>query len=286
VVQLAQAGHRSPSPLGPMTLRELITLYCRLVWARIRGEMQYKVSFLLRTIGSFGVTIIDFAAIAVLFSRIPHLSGWSLLEVALLYGLASTCFATAELFAAALDDFDTFIVQGTFDRVLARPLGALFQTMTEEMSLRRLGRVAQGLFVLGLAIHLLSISWTFDRVLVLLVALVSGIAVFFGIFVLSAAYCFWVVQGKEATHIVTYGGDYMSSYPLDIYHRWLRHFATFVLPVGFVSYYPSLYILGRQDPFGSPDWMRLASPVAAALVCFFAWWAWSAGIRRYQSTGS
>lgn len=264
----------------------MVTLYFRLVWARIRSEMQYKVSFILRTLGSFAATFIDFAAIAVLFSRIPSLSGWSLPEVALLYGLASTCFAIAELFAAALDNFDVFVIQGTFDRVLTRPLGALFQTVTEEMSLRRLGRVAQGAVVLGIAIHLLPITWTAGRVLMLVVALLSGVALFLGIFVLSAAYCFWVVQGKEATHIVTYGGDFMSSYPLDIYNRWLRHFATFILPLGFVSYYPSLYILGRHDPFGLPDWMRLMSPVAAALVCLAARSAWTAGIRQYQSTGS
>jgi ABC-2 type transport system permease protein len=265
---------------------EHLALYWRLVGARMRGEMQYKLPFFMRLAGAFSITIIDFAGVTVLFGRIPALAGWTLPEVALLYGLASTCFSTAEMAAAALDSFDTFIVQGTFDRVLTRPLGALFQTITEEFTLRRLGRVLQGALVLTIALRLLPVAWTPDKVAVLAGALISGTALFFAIFVLGAAYCFWTVQGKEATHVVTYGGDFMSTYPLDIYNRWLRHFVTFVLPLGFVSYYPALYLLDRDDPLGLPGWVRLMGPVAALAVAALARWAWRAGISRYQSTGS
>lgn len=273
-------------PRDQRSAADLLSLYVRLTGARVRAEMQYKASFFLRTAGTFAANLVDFAAIAVLFGRVPVLAGWSLPEVALLYGISAVCFASAELVASALDNFDVFIITGTFDRVLTRPLGAMFQTLTEEFALRRIGRVLQGAVILAIALHLLPVQWTLDRALVLVASLVSGTALFFGIFVLSAAYCFWIVQGKEATHIVTYGGDFMSSYPLDIYHRWLRRFVTFVLPIGFVSYYPALYILDRPDPLGLPGWVRLMGPVAAAAVCLAASLAWRAGVRRYQSTGS
>jgi ABC-2 type transport system permease protein len=265
---------------------EAAGIYRRLVGAHVRSQMQYKASFVLRVLATFGGNLFDFAGIAVLFSRIPQLAGWSLPEVALLFGISAVCFATAELLGGALDSFDTVIVQGTFDRVLTRPLGALFQILTEEFALRRMGRIGQGAVVLGIAVQQLPIVWSPDKVLVLVVSLMGGTALFFGIFVLSASYCFWVVQGKEATHVITYGGDFMSGYPLDIYSRWLKRFVTFALPIGFVSYYPTLYILDRSDPFGLPDWVRLAGPLAAAAVCGLALLAWRAGLRRYQSTGT
>jgi len=265
---------------------ETAGIYRRLIAAHLRSQMQHKVSFVLRTLGAFAANLFDFAGIAVLFGRIPQLSGWSLPEVALLYGISSLCFATAELFGGALDNFDTVVVQGTFDRVLLRPLDALFQVLTEEFALRRFGRMAQGGLVLSIALTQLPISWTAGKVVFFAVSLVSGTALFFGILILGAAYCFWIVQGKEATHVVTYGGDFMSNYPMDIYGRWLRRFATFVLPIGFVSYYPSLYLLERSDPFGLPDWFRLMGPVAAFAVCMAAWCAWRGGVSQYQSTGS
>jgi ABC-2 type transport system permease protein len=265
---------------------DLLRLYLKLVGARVRGQMQYRVSFALACIGQAFITIIEFGAIVVLFSRVPRIAGWSLWEVALLYALAETSFSSAEFVASALDDFQRRISEGTFDRVLTRPLGAFFQVLAEELALRRLGRVLQGVLVLALALHNLALAWTPDKVLVLAVGLVSGVAIFFSIFVLAAAFCFWTVEGKEATHVFSYGGVTLVDYPLDIYADWLRRFATFVLPLAFVSYYPALYLLDRPDPLGLPDWMRLLSPLAALALALLAKLGWSQGVRHYQSTGS
>src|SRR5690242_10448456 len=117
----------------------------------MRGQMQYRVSFGLAALSSTVVTLIEFGAIMVLFSRVPRIAGWSLWEAALLYALAETSFSTAEFFGSAFDDFQLRISEGTFDRVLTRPLGTFFQVLAEELALRRLGRVLQGLLVLGLA---------------------------------------------------------------------------------------------------------------------------------------
>jgi viologen exporter family transport system permease protein len=267
-------------------VKEFITLYVRLVGARVRGQMQYRVSFALASLGSVLGTLIEFLAIVVLFSRVPRIAGWSLWDAALLYALAETSFSIAELIGSALDDFHQRIAAGTFDRVLTRPVGAFIQVLAEELALRRVGRVCQGLIVLYLAVSHTAITWSADKVVVLLASLACGVAIFFSIFVLAAAFCFWTVEGKEATHVFSYGGVTLADYPLDIYADWLKRFAIFVLPLAFVSYYPALYLLERPDPLGLPDWMRLLSPVAAAILVGLAWLGWSAGVRHYQSTGS
>ena len=265
---------------------ESFRLWRLLVGAYARGEMQYRVSFFFRLIGSFVITIIDFAAVAVLLARIPHLAGWSFGEVALLYGTAAICFALAEMIAGSLDFFDTFIQAGTFDRLLTRPISPLLQTMAEGFSLRRLGRAGQGFVVILIAFQSLQLTWTAEKVGVLILALLSGTALYFGIFVLTAVFCFWTVQGKEATHVVTYGGEFMSMYPLEVYHGWLRRFVTFVIPLAFVNYYPALIILDRTDPLGLPPYTGLLSPLVALLVALVAKYAWHRGIAQYQSTGT
>jgi ABC-2 type transport system permease protein len=264
----------------------IFRLYCKLIGARLRGQMQYRVSFALTCMGSAALNCIEFAALVLLFTRVPRIAGWSLWEVALLYGLAETSFAIAELIGSGLDDFQLRISEGTFDRVLTRPLGAFFQVLAEDLNLRRLGRVFQGLVVLGLALAKLSLVWTPQKLIVLGVGLGSGIAIFFSIFVLAAVFCFWTVEGKEATHVFSYGGVTLVEYPMDIYADWVQRFATFVLPLSFVSYYPTLYLLDRPDPLGLPDWTRVLSPVAALALAAVASYAWRIGVRRYQSTGS
>ncbi|MBV9579770.1 MAG: ABC-2 family transporter protein [Chloroflexi bacterium] len=265
---------------------ESLSLYARLVAAQLRGQMQYKVSFGLALIGSFLACVAEFGVVLVLFGRIPNLAGWSVAEVALLYGIAGTCFATAEMFAAALDNFQVHIVTGTFDRVLVRPRGALFQVMSEDFALRRVGRIAQAVLILAIAVRLLDVRWTLDRALVLGMAMLCGTIIYFAIFVLSATFCFWTTQAKEMTHVVTYGGDQLSIYPLDIYRGGVRRFFTFVVPLAFVNYEPALYLLGRPDPLGLPDVARLMSPLAAVAMVVLARYGWQQGIRHYQSTGS
>lgn len=265
---------------------EPIALYLRLVGAQLRGQMQYKVSFILALCGSFLACVIEFGGVLVLFGRIPLLAGWSLYEVALLYGLSGVCFAVAEIFAAALDNFQVHIVRGTFDRVLVRPRGSLFQVIVEDFALRRVGRIAQAALVLLIAVRQLRVEWSLDRVAVLALTLLSGSVIYFAIFVLGAAFCFWSVQAKEATHVVTYGGDGLASWPLDIYAGGVRRFFTFVVPLAFVNYEPALYLLGRPEPLGLPAGARLLSPVAALIMLALARWGWHQGVRHYQSTGS
>jgi ABC-2 type transport system permease protein len=158
--------------------------------------------------------------------------------------------------------------------------------ISEDVALRRIGRVAQGVLVLWLAIGLLQLQWSADKVAMLITGLVSGTVIYFAIFVLGGVFCFFTVQAKEATHVFTYGGDALASYPLDIYTQGLRRFFTFVVPLAFVSYEPALYVLGRADPLGLPDAVRLLSPVAALAMAALAHWAWHYGVRHYQSTGS
>jgi ABC-2 type transport system permease protein len=267
-------------------VREGWRLYLRLVGASTRGQMQYRTSFVLATMGTFAANIVEFGAVLVLFNRIPHLAGWSLGEVALLWGMSAVSFAVADMAAAGFDRLPAAIRQGTFDRVLTRPVGAFLQTLASELTLRRVGRIAQGVFVLLVAQQQLRLVWTPARLGMLSVALASGAVIFFAVFVLGAAYSFWTVEGTEVINTFTFGGTTMASYPLDIFDGWLRRLVTFVLPLAFVNYYPALFLLGRPDPLGLPGWTGWLCPLVAVLCAAAARWGWSAGVRHYQSTGS
>jgi ABC-2 type transport system permease protein len=261
-------------------------LYRRLIGARIRAQMQYRVSFLLMTLVSMVVTGSDLLAILILFNYFGELAGWRAGEVALLYGLAMVAFGLSEMVAAGFDVFPRAIQQGEFDRVLLRPVGIFVQVLAADFQLRRLGRTAQGGLALALAMAWTPIVWTPLKVFYLLVVLISGFVMFSALLVLGAVLCFWTVQSIEIINTVTYGGTEMASYPLPIYHDLLQRFFTFVVPLAFVSYFPALYLLDRPELQGLPNWLPGATPVAAAVLALTAWLAWRVGVRHYQSTGS
>ena len=69
----------------------------------------------------------------------------------------------------------------------------------------------------------------------------------------------------------------MTQYPLSIFTREVVVALTLVVPVAFANWYPTLYLLGREDPFGMPAWLQFASPLAALVTVVLALLVWRTG---------
>lgn len=272
------------------TLGRLIAdaaLYRLFVGSRLRSQMQYRESFQIMLVVSFFGVMTEFLAVIILFNRFDDLIGWSVGEVAFLYGLASISFGLAEMVGAGFDNFPEQIRRGEFDRVLLRPQSAFVQVLSGDFQLRRLGRVLQGVFALGLAIVWTSVVWTPEKLAYLPVVIICGMVLYIGFFVLGAVVCFWTVESVEVINIITYGGTEFASYPLPIYHLLMQRFFTFIVPLAFVSYFPSLYLLDRSEASNWPLWLLIVSPLAAAaFMSILARIAWGFGVKHYRSTGS
>lgn len=269
--------------LGP--IRRNLRLYRHLAGARIRSDLQYRASLALFTFGTLVVTGLDFVAIAVLFVQVPALAGWDLAEVAFLYGTAGVSFGLADLAVGSAEKVTERIRRGTFDTLLLRPAGTLLQVVTDEFALRRIGKVAQPAAVLVYAVVRLDLDWSARTVALTVVMVVAGAVIAGAIWVTTAAATFWTVEGREAANAVTYGGGALTQYPLPLYGDVVRSLA-FVIPIAFISYLPSVEVLGKDDPLGVPVALRYASPVVAAASIGLATVTWRFAVRHYRSTGS
>ncbi len=267
-------------------MAESVRAFWVIAGAWVRASLSYRVSFVTLAISSALITVLDFVAVLVMFGNVDRLGGFSLGEVALLYGLSGFALGVADLLVGNTELLGRRIRDGSFDAMLVRPVAPLVQVAADQFALRRFGRIAQSGAVLGWALVSVGIEWTPLRVLVLATTLVSGSVIFAAVFVLGSA--FQVVSGdaSEASNAFTYGGNTLTQYPLTIYPSQVAKGVTFVLPLAFVNWYPALYLLGREDPLGLPGWLRFASPVAALLAAVVAGLAWRAAVRRYRSTGS
>ena len=85
---------------------------------------------------------------------------------------------------------------------------------------------------------------------------------------------------------LTYGGVETASYPLAIYQPGFRRFFTFVVPLGCISYFPAVAILGVDDPLGTSRLFQALAPLAGVVFFAVALFSWRFGIRHYTSTGS
>ncbi len=267
-------------------MREALRLWGRYLSVSLRAQMQYRVSFLLSALGQFLASGIEFAGLYALFSRFGDLRDWSLWEVALFYGVVNVSFALADALSTGFDRFGEMVKRGDFDRLLLRPRSTVLQLAGQELALRRIGRLLQGAIVLGVASLSLDLDWSAARAALLAAALIGGLCLFFGLFVVQATIAFWTVESLELMNTLSYGGVQSASYPMSIYAAPFRRFFTFAVPLACVAYFPVVALVDRPDPLGSPYWFQCSAPLAGPLFLLASLWLWRFGERHYTSTGS
>lgn len=267
-------------------MRRALLVYGRLVGARLRGQLQDPASLWFDAAGSLLITALEFSALALVLQRVDGLGGWTLREVALLFGAVEVAFGLMDALFAGFDPraFGERIRRGDFDRVLLRPLPPLLQVFASDLALRRFGKVAVGVAILTVAWP--AVAWTPGK-LWFLGAVLAGMVMYFGgLFVVGSTITFWTVESIEAVNVFTYGGQELVRYPMHIYGDWLRRAFTWLLPAAFLNYYPALWLLERPDPFGLPGWLRFVAPLAGAALFALALAFWRLGVRHYRSTGT
>ena len=258
-----------------------IKLYCRYISINLRSMMQYKTSFFLSMTGQFLVSFNVFLGIFFMFQRFSQVEDFTYRQVLLCYSLVLMEFSLAEMFARGFDAFSGMVRRGEFDRILVRPQGEILQVLGSKFELTRIGRMFQAVVMFVYGIGESGVSWTFSKILTVIFMLIGGMAVFSGLFLIYAAFCFFTLEGLEFMNVLTDGAREFGKYPLGVYGEKLLLFTIFVIPYAWIQYYPLLYLLDKRQ---SVFYMVL--PLGALWFLIPAFLFWKFGVRHYQSSGS
>jgi ABC-2 type transport system permease protein len=267
-------------------LLDAIRLYFTCASISTRAQMQYRASFAMQAVGQMVAMGAELVGVWMLFHRFGTLRGWTLPEVAVLFGMVDSAFALAECFARGFDVLPDLLKTGDFDRVLLRPRSAAFQVAAREIQLMRVGRLGVGMFALVWGASRLGVHWTAARLGLIVAGIAGGACLFAGLFVLQATLAFWTTESLEIVNATTYGGVDMARFPISIYRRWFRRIFIWIIPLAAVNYLPLHAVTGRLDVLGSPTWLQWASPLVGMSFLVICLRVWRLGVRRYTSTGS
>ena len=256
-------------------------LYLKSVLMQIKAQMQYKASFVFLLIGQFLTAFSAFLTIYVLMQRFNTVKGFTYPQVLLCFAVVLLSFSLSECFFRGFDTFSGMIANGQFDRILVRPRSAVYQVLCAKVELTRLGRLLQAVLVLVYAVPQSGIVWTAEKIGVLVLMILGGVAVFSALFVLYAGICFFTIEGLEFMNIFTDGGREFGSYPLAVFGEGVLKFCTYVIPIALFQYYPLLWLLDMTERT-----FYAFTPVIGALFWLPALLVWKLGVRNYVSTGS
>ena len=256
-------------------------LYLEYLKMHFKSETQYKMSFVLSFLSQFIVMFSFYFTIICLFDKFSNVKGFTLYHVLLTYAIIQFGNSFCETFFRGIDQFDNLIIKGEFDRILLRPKNIILQVCGFEISFIKLSRLLQSIIILFIAIINLNVSWNIYKIITLIFMLLGSIAIFLGIFVLAAAYCFITLKGLEVRNVFTDGSKHMAQYPIGIFNKGFRFIFTFIIPFALINYYPLLFLLDKTNN----KWFILLPLITLIYLipCFIYFYK---GVKKYTSTGS
>lgn len=264
------------------TLRRYARLYAAFFAQSVKAKLEYRLDFALGIAATFLTQAAGLVFLGVVFSKVPHIHGWSLYEVALIYGIAGAARGLTEfLFDNVWWLSWVYVREGRFDHLLHRPVDPLFHFIADRVETHGLGNLVTGLAVVAVAWSHLGIPVTAGRLAFLAVALASGACIHFAINLAAASLSFWLVDMR---HLIGTLDSFsaLGRYPLVIYPQGLQFFLTWILPYGFVAFFPAGFLLDRPG-FAT---IGLFAPVVAAAALLAAAAVFRRGLAAYESTGS
>ncbi|HZJ58235.1 MAG TPA: ABC-2 family transporter protein [Clostridia bacterium] len=256
-------------------------LYIKYISIHFKSQMQYKASFFLTIIGQFLMSFTVLLGLYFMMDRFKTVGGFTLEQVFLCFAVVLMAFSLAECFARGFDLFPQMLSNGEFDRVLVRPRGIIFQVLAGKVEFSRLGRLMQATMVFSYAIPKSCVVWTWDKILTLLLMVVCGMLIFFGLFLIYASFTFFTIEGLEFMNVLTDGGREFGTYPYSIYGDGILKFVTYIIPLALFQYYPLLYLLDIKK-----DIFYMLTPLLGLLFLVPCYLFFLFGLSRYKSTGS
>ena len=259
----------------------LVRLYARLQLLHIRIHMEYRLDFWIGNVGMVLRQLATFIFIWALFSTIPEIEGWTLWEVAFLYGLIVTPQGLVELFGEGPWRLRWLIYTGRFDLILTRPLSPVYQVFTQASGVHGLGNALLGLAVMSYALTQLGISWQTGHSIYLGLILLSSTILFASINLMTHSIAFWDPSSTSSFPYLIASLNDFAKFPVTLFGSVFQFLFTWILPFAFISYYPALLLLNRPESSA----LSYVAPLSGWLAALVASSVWRWAMRHYQGVG-
>ena len=262
-------------------LRFYLRIYGKIFAQDLKSKMSYRVDFIISAIGMICTNIAGFISFWILFSRFPSINGWGYYEILFLYGFSLVSLTPVQCFFDNNWSLRQYVYSGDFIKYCFRPINLFFYFQSEVFDVKGLGQLAFGLGTLIFAWVKLGLGFSVLMILKMIVFLLTASLIMIALQNAAAATCFWIQNSFYVLDLVMRFKDY-AKYPITIFNSVFRFLFTFVIPIAFIAYYPSLVIL-RPDAVPVLSWI---SPVIGLVFFWLSYRFWMFGALKYSGTGS
>jgi ABC-2 type transport system permease protein len=258
-----------------------IKIYFRIVAQDIKSKMSYRADFFISTFGIIFTNVLGFLAFWIVFQNFPSIAGWNFYEILFMYGFSLIALTPNQCMFDNNWSLRTYVYDGSFIKYYFRPVNLYFYYMSEVFDIKGLGQCAFGIVMLCISWSKLAIPVNAVNIIGLVIGLASASLFIIAIMNVAAASCFFIINSGYVMVTTFKFMDYIR-YPAVIYNTVFRFLFTFVIPIAFGAYYPTVFLLRPQ----SVPLLTYLSPVLAVVYFYFSYKLWMLGARKYNGTGN
>lgn len=263
------------------TLGEYIRLYFIIEAQYIKARMQYRADFIISSIGMLFTSLATLGVFWVILQSVPDVAGWSLMEMVFIYAFYMIAISPMQILFDHIWQLRFHVQEGTFIKYYFRPLNMMFYYMSEMFDLKGLIQFFMGIALLIYASIQLHVDWTLFKFFLLIITLFSAALVQIAIIVAASCAAFWVVESYPVLGLAWKLREF-APYPMSIFDGAFRFTFTFLIPIGFVAFYPSQLFLRPEEV----SWFVYLSPIIGVGLFSLSYWIWTKGVNSYTGTGS
>ncbi|HMV78076.1 MAG TPA: ABC-2 family transporter protein [Leptospiraceae bacterium] len=258
--------------------------YLKLALASVKSRMEYRASFLI-----FLATLVAFygaqvMTIGVIVYRFKSIGGWSMGEMAFLYCTLILSQGIVSCIFSGLVDFGTQVRDGSYDRVMIRPLSPILQVTMSGFELTGVTHIILGAAAFIAADQMMGIHWNFLNISYFLLVILGGTLLLASVRIIIAAVAFWAVNNNSLVHLFVFSSREFLLYPLNIYSSGVRFLLTFIVPLAFINFYPAHYFL-QKNPTGFHPALVYATFPVGVVTFLISLLVWKMGQNAYESAG-
>jgi|RhiMetdeSRZDD1v2_1073273.scaffolds.fasta_scaffold293665_2 ABC-2 type transport system permease protein len=253
--------------------------------ASVRSELQYRANFLIMVLMGIVYQCTGFVFIWIVLSRFQAIAGWTLGEVAFLYGLRLVMHALNGSVTGGLYSLEWQVRQGDFDRYLVRPTPPLLQLLCHQVHISIVGDLLGGIVLFVAATSLVTVDWTGPALLYLVLAIIGGALIEMALRVLFSSLSFRFLSANSFMFLLDTIFSNFTNYPLKIFGSVLEFLLTFGLPLAFMAYFPTTVLLGRTGELRVSPIFAYGAPLVGVIWLGMALVVFQREMRHYQSSG-
>jgi ABC-2 type transport system permease protein len=208
----------------------------------------------------------------VLLERFPSIGGYTLADMALLFGVCASGFGVAVLVCGGMFQLGRHIGDGDLDAMLCQPRNVLWRALASHSQASGFGDIASGFLLIALSGHV-----PFGRFPVVLLAVALSATTLVASCVMGQALVFWLGRVERLSRTFFEFVLTLATQPPTLFSGGVKLLMFTLLPAAFVSHVPANVIR---------DWhVRDLGLATAGTVLYAACtvWVFGRGLRRYES---